>query len=183
MKRVLFVLLCVSVVLISCAQSSAVTDAEKSQQVAGNLAIVTNQPVIDLGGYSFERQIINETYAARNQAVAMWTYQLTFEGKIIEICASLGYPVPYSTQLTNPWKYEYTGSGPAVVANAEPNSLYAPSDAAATFVQCVNDDGSVSPIYWEPELFSLPYRIKSDFRLERIGDPSYTIEPSRGVGN
>lgn len=64
-----------------------------------------------------------------------------------------------------------------MISNAEPNSLYAPGDAAATFVQCVNEDGSVSPVYWEPELFSLPYRIKSDVQLERVGDPSYKIVP------
>lgn len=167
------------VFLAGCAPADQVTQTEKQQQGGGNLAIVQNQPVPDLGGYSFERQIVIETYLARNNAIATYAYMISMDGKIIEICPSIGYPIPYSTQLTNPLKYEYTGNGPAVLANPEPNSLYPPSDAAATLVQCVNPDGSVSPTYIEWYVLAFPYRIKSDFALERIGEPSFTVKPKQ----
>ena len=58
------------VLLTACAQS--VSDIEQQQQYGGNMAIVQNQPVPDLGGYSFERQIVIETYLARNNTIATW---------------------------------------------------------------------------------------------------------------
>lgn len=165
-KFILFLILVVF--LASCSTSDQVTWTEKEQQGSGQLAIIQNQPVPDLGGYSFERQIVIETYLARNSIISTYAYMFTMDGKIVEICASIGYPIPYSTQLTSPDKY-YNST---TIANAEPNSLYPPSDAAATLVQCVNSDGSVTPVYIEWYVLAFPYRIKSDYQLERIGDDS-----------
>lgn len=75
---------------------------------------------------------------------------------------------------------KYTGSGSVVVGNPEPNELYTPSSAEATLVQCVNEDGTVSPTYWENRIFALPYRIQSDTQLIRLdGEPSFTIDTGR----
>ena len=177
MKKLIVVLVVAAVFLLSCtSESSQVTNAELAQQGAGNLAIVTNQPLPDLGGYSFERQIIIDTYLARNNTIATYSYMITMDGKIIEICASIGYPIPYSTQLTNPMKIEDRYEGDVAIPNAEPNSLYPPGDAAATLVQCVNPDGSVSPTYIEWYVLAFPYRIKSDYQLERIGETSFSVQ-------
>lgn len=164
-------LLVLAFVLVACAPS--VSRAEQAQQYQGNLAIVQNQPAPDLGGYSFERQVLIETYLARNNTVSTFSYLFTFDGKIVEICPSIGYPIPYSTQLTNPMKVEYSS---LAIPNAEPNSLYPPSDAVATLVQCVNSDGSVSPTYIEDNVMAFPYRIRSDFAFEKIGEPSFTVQ-------
>lgn len=179
-KIMLFVLVFVlfSAVLSSCLPPS-VAQVEQQQQVAGNLAIVQNQPAPDLGGYSFERQVLIETYLARNNTVATYAYMFTMDGKIVEICPSIGYPIPYSTQLTNPMVAQYGTNGNFTMPNAEPNSLYPPSDAAATLVQCVNPDGSVSPTYIEWYVLAFPYRIKSDYQLERIGEPTFTVDVGR----
>lgn len=171
MKKI-FVILVLAFVLVACAPS--VNQIEREQQSLGNVAIVQNQPVPDLGGYSFERQIVIETYLARNNTISTFTYLFTFDGKIVEVCASIGYPIPYSTQLTNPMKFEYSGGSP--IPNAEPNSLYPPSSSAATLVQCVNSDGSVSPTYIEDNVMAFPYRIKSDFAFEKIGEPSFSVQ-------
>lgn len=167
------VVLLISAMLVSCMES--VSQEERKQQTTANLAIVQNQPLPDLGGYSFERQIVIETYYARNNTIATYAYMISMDGKIIEICPSIGYPIPYSTQLSNPMKVEYQSSG-AVIPNAEPNSLYPPSDAAATLVQCVNPDGSVSPVYIEWYVLAFPYQIASDVQLTRIGDPSFKVD-------
>jgi len=177
MKKLIVVLVVAAVFLLSCtSESSQVTNTELAQQGAANLAIVTNQPLPDLGGYSFERQIIIDTYLARNNTIATYSYMITMDGKIIEICASIGYPIPYSTQLTNPMKIEDRYEGDVAIPNAEPNSLYPPGDAAATLVQCVNPDGSVSPVYDEWYVLAFPYRIKSDYQLERIGETSFSVQ-------
>lgn len=176
MKKI-FVVLVLAFVLIGCApESTQVTQVEQQQQGSGNLAIVQNQPVPDLGGYSFERQIMIETYLARNNTISTFSYLLTFDGRIIEICASIGYPIPYSTQLANPMKIEDRYEGDVAIPQAEPNSLYPPSSAAATLIQCVNSDGSVSPTYIEDNVMAFPYRIKSDFAFEKIGEPSFSVQ-------
>jgi hypothetical protein len=173
MKRFLFVALCGLFLLTACETSTQML--EQGQQKRGVNAIITNQPVPDLGGYSFERQIVIETYLARNHTIATYAYMIAMDGKIIEICPSIGYPIPYSTQLTNPQialGNSYQGS---VITNPEPNGLYPPSDAAATLVQCVNLDGSVSPVYIEWYVLAFPYQIKADIKLQRIGDPSFSV--------
>ena len=161
--------LVVAFVLVACSEREQAQYAERKQQGAGVLAIVQNQPIPNLGGYSFERQIMIETYLARNNTISTFAYLFTFDGKIVEICPSIGYPIPYSTQLSNP--YDEYGR-----ANPEANSLYPPSDAAATLVQCVNADGSVSPTYIEDNVMAFPYRIKSDFAFEKIGESSFIVQ-------
>jgi hypothetical protein len=167
------VLLVVAAVLLGGCAADAIGDAERAQQQKGNLSIVDNQPVPDLGGYSFERQILIDTYIARNNTVATYSYMITMDGQIIEICPSIGYPIPYSTQLSSPMR-KITGYE-LLVPNAEPNSLYPPADAAATLVQCANPDGSVSPTYNEWYVLAFPYRIKSDRVLERISEPTWRL--------
>src|SRR5512139_2535547 len=148
MKRSLLVIL-VFVFVISTAEGCFGTtqqQLEQAQQAEGVASITQNQPVPDLGGYSFEQQIVIETYLARNNTIATYVYMFAMDGKIIEICPSIGYPIPYSTQLTAPDVALFQYTGDPVVPNPEPNGLYPPGDAAATLVQCVNPDGSVTPV-------------------------------------
>jgi hypothetical protein len=149
---------------------------EKAQQATGQQALLDNQPVPDLGGYSFERDIVIKTYLARNGTIATYAYMFTMDGKIVEICPSIGYPIPYSTQLTNPLQAMTSYTNDPVVGNPEPNGLYTPSNAAATLVQCVNPDGSVSPTYIEWYVLAFPYQIASDYQIKRIGDPSFRVQ-------
>ena len=164
------------------------SDAENKQQSLIVSAITENQKIPDLGGYSFERQIVIETVLARNNTVSTYTYQITMTGFIIEICPSVGYPIPYSTQLTNPQiptrlKVDSAEGGvyflEGVVANPEVTGLYPPVSADATWIQCANSDGSVTPVYYEEKVEAFPFRIQSNVQLVRLGEPSYTIVPEK----
>lgn len=170
-KKILLVILIGLIVFVACAPTS--NQIETSQQESAVSSIVQNQPVPDLGGYSFERQIMIETFLARNNTIATWAYMFTMDGKIVEICPSIGYPIPYATQLTAPEKP--TPGYSLTIPQAEPNGLYTPADAAATLVQCVNPDGSVSPTYIEWYVLAFPYRIVSDVQLQRVGEPSFKV--------
>jgi len=172
-------------ILTACAQNTIdSTQKEAINQDRGNSAITDNQPLPDLGGWSYERQLVIDTYIARNNQVSTWTYMFLQMGKLIEICPSVGFPVPYSTQLTSPEKvytpysYQY---GTLTIPNPEPNSLFPPAMADATWVSCVNPDGSISPEYFENQVFALPKRIKSDYQLENADDkaPSFTVNTTR----
>lgn len=166
---VLFVLL---VFVFSGCGDPTSAQIEQSQQELANKQIVRNQPPPDLGGWSFERHIVTELYKARNRTISTYTYTIIeYTGQIVEVCPSIGYPIPYSTQLTNPEKIEDRyQSGYAILPNPEPNGLYPPSSAEATIINCVNPDGSLSPVYFEPRVFASPFKIKADRIIERVDD-------------
>jgi len=176
MKKILLVLSVLLVfVLTSCAYNSDQSVLEQSQQKDAVMAITQNQPIPDLGGYSFERQIVIETYLARNNTIATYAYMIAMDGKLIEICPSIGYPIPYSTQLSNPARVDSYSYG-ITLPNPEPNGLYPPGDAAATLVQCVQPDGSVSPVYIEWYVLAFPYRIASDLQIQQVGEASFSVD-------
>jgi hypothetical protein len=182
MKKIIVILMVLVLVfgLVGCSETTSNQIAQEQQEL-GVKSIVQNQPVPDLGGYSFERDIVIQTYVARNQTIATYTYFMTFEGRVVELCASVGYPIPYSTQLTSPESVQVTktemGRSWDVLPQSEPNGLFPPSDAAATLVQCVNPDGTVSPMYFEDNVFAMPYRIHSDVQLQRYDDStSFSVE-------
>lgn len=170
-KNIIPLFVVMAVILSACADQAGYQARleESRQQGEGVLTLVENQPVPDLGGWSFEREIVRQTYLARNKTISTYTYLMTLDGAIIEICASIGYPIPYSTQITNP---EVSNGSYGPLPQAEPNGLYPPTNAEATLVQCVNSDGTVSPGYFEPRVFALPYRIASTVQLQRLDDQS-----------
>lgn len=184
----IFPALCLLVLLalVSCDYKPSSSEVEHAQQEGGIQAMLRNQPVPTLT-YSMERQIVTETYLARNRKMATWTYTRDMQGRITEICPSMGYPIPYSTQLTNPSQlattYANTKTGASnhsidgVIGNPEPTGLYPPAASEATLVSCVEPDGAVVPTYWEDRVFAMPYRIKADFKLQRAD----TIAPSFSV--
>lgn len=184
MKYLKFIvmLLC-EIVLFSCDMApipSASSEIEHAQQEGSEKALLQNQPVPVLT-YSMERKILTEIYLARNRKVATWTYMRDMNGRITEICPSIGYPIPYATQLTNslqiavahtpnPGPHDNWSEG--VIGNPEPSGLYPPSSANGTWVGCTDKDGLLNPGYFEDNLFAMPYRIKSDFKLQRVDDSS-----------
>lgn len=160
-------------------------EAEAGQQGQGVLDIVLNQPVPDLGGFSRERSVVNNMMLQRNREVATWTYIITREGVVIEVCPSISYPIPYSTQLTNPemivdWT---TQGGYAILPQPEPNSLYSPESASATWVTCVVD-GQKFTGYMEIEVNAFPFRIKADRVLDifDLTDVFIPAEPATSTG-
>ena len=176
------VLFAVAALLAACGtvedSSRAQLQEEISQQALGVKAITKNQPVPDYGGWSWERELVRNMYVARNDAISTYSYWFTFDGKVVKICDSLGFPIPYSTQLTSPESVYSSSYGNVAIPNPEINGLYPPTDAAATWISCVNDDGSVSPVYWELPVQTFLYPIKYDVELERQGKSSFSV-PSK----
>jgi hypothetical protein len=78
MKKFLFLLIVIGLIISACAPVG-VDAIEQSQQKAGNMAIVQNQPIPDLGGYSFERDILIQTYIARNNTISTYAYMFTIQ--------------------------------------------------------------------------------------------------------
>ncbi|HEX9008501.1 MAG TPA: hypothetical protein VF837_04545 [Patescibacteria group bacterium] len=130
--------------------------------------------------YSWERWIVQTIYDFRitklTNTWAVWVGDGT--GEPIDYCASKGYGIPYSTSLTSPDQVYYNSSG-AVVAMMEPNGLYPSGNTLATWVLCIETDGSLHPTYVEPQVivYDHPISIALDkargmYRIVRAGTAS-----------
>ena len=124
---------------------------EAAQQGAAYRNILRNQPPPTFD-FSMERKIMIALYEARQHSIATYSYvQSEFTGKVLWSCPSLGYPIPYSTQLTNPSQVAYSdGKGSiTTLPQNEPNGLFPPPSSDATWVPCVDENGNITPVYEE----------------------------------
>jgi len=97
-------------------------------------------------------KLINYLYA-----FSQMTGQFVYIGKII------GYPMPYSTQYTNPMRAmrnsETEMQGNTTIPQADPNGLFSPSSAAATWVMMINPNTNKPEIqYFEIDVSVFSYK-------------------------
>ena len=103
---------------------SAEHDTVNSQQSV----YVRNQPIPTFQ-WSLERHLLVQLYQARNQSVTTYSYVINqFNGSIMWSCTSLGFPIPATTQLTNPQR---VANQNAVIPQPEPNGVFAPPTPTA----------------------------------------------------
>ena len=195
MRQTLRIALGLAVVLLACgaqggcddqaAQPSA-AQAEQQAQDRQMGQFLRNQPVPSIE-WSLERHMLIQLYAARQRATTTFSVvQSAYTGKVLWSCPSIGFPLPYATQLTNPlqalWK---SGGGSAwswtsaVVAQQQPNGLFTPSQSDATWVPCVDEKGRITPVYEEKKVtvFTRPVQ-ERDGQLIALpgGAPSLSID-------
>lgn len=77
----------------------------------------------------------------------------------------IGYGLPYSTQFTNPMRCakasETYEAGNVTLPQADPNGLYMPASAEATWVFLLDPKtGEPTPIYVEPKIIISPFPLK-----------------------
>jgi hypothetical protein len=165
------------------AQQEAATQDVQMEQ------FLRNQPVPSFD-WSLERHMLIQLYIARQRATNTYSYvQSEFTGKVLWSCPSIGFPLPYATQLTNPLKvvsaYGLGGSRnytDGVVAQQEPNGLFTPSAADATWVPCVDERGKITPVYEERKVSTfLRQMVETNGTLTPAPNstPSLQIEPSK----
>ena len=127
---------------------------EQTQQNAQQDHMLRTQPVPSFQ-WSLERHLAIEIYKARQRQVPTTSLvQSNFTGKVMWQCDSIGFPLPYATQLTNPQqgtdvRNNNVSLGVTTIGQAEPNGLYSPASADGTWVPCVDDKGNIAPVYEE----------------------------------
>lgn len=86
-------------------------------------------------------------------------------GKPILFCKSIGYPLPYATQYTNPQKMETFVIGGTkyreIIAQADPNGLYMPASAEGTWIMCQDPKNpkNIGALYSESRLTVSPFSL------------------------
>jgi hypothetical protein len=135
-----------------------------------------NQPV-PFYEWSIELDAAIQIYDARvRERIRTWTVWRSDNGLIEGDCASIGYPIPYDVQLTNPLK-TYDGT---TIEQAEPSGLYSSHNSIATWVRevvIVNDKVVITPLYTESRVTCYAYPVKVDYEKNRV-IPMRNVMPS-----
>ena len=135
-----------------------------------------NQPV-PFYEWSIELDAAIQIYDARvRERIRTWTVWRSDNGLIEGDCASIGYPIPYDVQLTNPLK-EYSA---VTVEQAEPSGLYSSHNSIATWVRevvTVNNKVVITPLYTESRVTCYAYPVRVDYDKNRV-IPMRNVMPS-----
>jgi hypothetical protein len=100
-----------------------------------------------------------------NPKLTTISYIRDMNGKLHKVCDSIGYGLPYATQYTSPMRpaasFETHETGNIALPQADPNGLFSPPAADATWVICIDPKTKqISPLYEEQKLtvsqFELP---------------------------
>lgn len=144
--------------LSGCEENSDTAQRQQQERILKEGTAQTGMPAIT----NFrERKLVKMLLEMRDQE-NLTTYTYTYaedSGKLTFFCQSVGYGIPYATQYTNPQKYVYNGNG-SVLPQADPNGLFMPDSADATWVMCRSDKGEVKPVYVEPKVIVSPFKLQ-----------------------
>jgi hypothetical protein len=157
--------LAIAVVMLSfvCLKADACNSSDRQQQAQQEriLQEATNQSGMPAIVNFRERKLMKDIIELRDQnGLVTYTYLFSeMNGQLVFFCTSVGYGLPYSTQYTNPQKWE---TGSIVLPQADPNGLFSPASADATWVMCKDPKGDdVRPVLVEPRIVVTPFKIGS----------------------
>lgn len=156
-------LLPMSLMLTSCDWAPDNSDTslnQKQEQIMKEANAQVGMPAI----VNFnERKLAKMIMELRDQEnLITYTYLYSpMTGKLMFLGKSIGYGLPYSTQYTNPSKPEYHewssyNWGNLVLPQADPNGLFMPTSADATWVMLLDKDGKPHPTYIEEKVIVSP---------------------------
>jgi hypothetical protein len=107
-----------------------------------------------------ERKLMRRIYEMRDQEnLITWTYIVDLNGKLHFLTRSIGYGLPYGTQFSNPERTVTGYQSICSIAQAEPNGLFMPSTADATWIIAIDDKGETFPMYVEPRVIVSPRKL------------------------
>jgi hypothetical protein len=145
------------------------TDVADNEAVGRQQAQYRSVQPVPFYEYSNELDIYKQIYDARvENVITTHTVIRSNTGMIIDDFPSLGFPIPYDVQLTNPLKaVDMPGAdeGGVVIEMPEPNGLYSSKTTAATWclrVLKVGNSTIVTPVYYEDKVSCYPFPVIVD---------------------
>lgn len=170
MKQILVILAILSLTMLFAACGRQTSDDVQQQQQEQLLSEGTKQTGMPAIKNFRERKIMKDILELRDQE-GLITYSYVYSdmtGKFRFFGETIGYPIPYATQYTNPQKvYSYT-SVRITLPQADPNGLFSPASAEGTWLLMRDPAGKkVVPVYCEPRVICLPFKLPDDHPLLR----------------
>lgn len=138
----------------SCEQQQA-TDKKLSAQQEQSLAQADAQSGFPAMVNFQERKQLKMIIELRDRAdIVNYCYcKSEVSGKYTFLGRCLGFPIPYATQYTSPQKIGYNSErGVLAMPQADPNGLYMPGAADATWVMMLDSAGTPTAGYFEDHL-------------------------------
>jgi hypothetical protein len=129
--------------LTGCYEESATVDKQQQAQQEQILQEINNQTGLPSVTSGTEKKNMKRIIEERdNSKLVCYVYtKNTMTGKYILEGKSIGYPLPYATQYTNPEREVNHGShGQITLPQADPSGLFSPASADATWVMMINED-------------------------------------------
>lgn len=149
--------------LTSCDGAPDNSDTVKNKQQEQLMQEANSQVGMPAIKYFNEMKMAKMIMELRDQEnLTTYTYLYSaMTGKLMFLGKSIGYGLPYSTQFTNPSKPEYHewssyNGWNIVLPQADPNGLFMPASADATWVMLVDKDGKPHPTYIEEKVIISP---------------------------
>jgi hypothetical protein len=169
--RKLFLVLSCLIVLFAVSACEPTSDDIQRQQQERILMEGTSQVGMPAVKNFRERKLLKDIIELRDQT-GLVTYTYLFSemlGKFVYLGESIGYPIPYATQFTNPSKIAWSsGSHSHVLPQADPNGLFSPASAEGTWVMMKDPHGGkVTPIYCEPKVITLQFKLPDSMCINR----------------
>lgn len=154
-----FIFLSLMISLSACTESSDSIQQDQQEQILKEGTSQVGMPNIK----NFNERKWMKTILEKRDNPDLTTYVYTEanDGRFVYIGRAIGYGLPYSTEFTNPEKYQ----GNAVtLPQADPNGLFAPNSSEATWVMLINEKTNQPEVqYMEPRAFitesKLPVRL------------------------
>lgn len=164
MKRIVFL---AAVALSACSPDTAAT------RQAGATVTITQEAdrkvgmprVVNFSEREFAKQVIED----RDRTITTYVYLQSLNGKLHCLGPAIGYGIPYGVQFTAPeypqWAAAARSDGTTGMADIyqlaqpEPNGLYMPDNAAATWIRVKGPDGKSVPLMVEPDITVSPFEI------------------------
>ncbi len=107
-----------------------------------------------------EAKRLRYLYELRDRAdLTCWIYARDMNGKMHLVGVGMGFPIPAGTQFSSPQKLVWRSQGGyATLPQAEPNGVFPPSTAEATWVILMTKNGPKA-YYGETRLEAFPERL------------------------
>jgi hypothetical protein len=168
--------------LTACTGAPNAQQQEDQQQQQDAKSLEASQPIPHYNYSQIRQTLIDaETISADGTQTTSFFFQMGDADPVFS-CPSLGMPVANTAQLSNPLQ-PYQGSantdGSDVVAQIDPNGIYAPSASSGTYVVCVNGAGQNYLQYWEGDVMTVAAAAEwnaATHSLKVIGAPTAAID-------
>lgn len=129
--------------LTACTASATSNDQKTTNDQLQKYQANQPPPQADWSQY---RQTVIDVEQAQIHGMATTTFQFNLGvADPVQVCPSIGFPVPSTAQLTNPQQAVSSG---ATVAQAEPNGVFT-GDSSGTYIVCIAPNGTKYVDYWE----------------------------------
>lgn len=164
------------VLLAGCTVTQSSDDIQRQQQEVILKEGTQQTGMPDIHNF-FERKLMKQILEKRdNPDLTTYAYTEAMDGRFVYIGRAIGYGLPYGTEYTNPQKVTVgrnqidSGTGNVTIPQADPNGLFSPSSANATWLLIVDEKTNESKImYVEPNLIvtetKLPARLCEPWSL------------------